>query len=115
MVVIQAIKNSLTFPAKLHQLVVFQNAKLVAHGTLGHAQEPCNVIHAQLRAEQHIEYLDPGGVAKHLVKLRQIIQIVLVGHLLAHGLHAALVQTQELLVLALFHLFHIFLLKCSYE
>ena len=67
MVIIQGIKHGLALPAELHQLIVLQNAELVAHGALGHAQKTGDVIHAQLRGKQHIQYLDAGGVPEHLI------------------------------------------------
>ena len=115
MVVIQGVKHGLALAAELHQLVVFQDAELVAHGALGHAQQLGDVVHAQLRGKEHIQDLDAGGIPEDLIQLRQIVQVVLIGHLLAHGGHGLLVQTQEILRGVLFHLLHDILLNCSCE
>ena len=65
------------------------------YGRLGQPQQLGNVAHAQFRLKQGIQDLDPGGVAEYLEQFRQVIQVLIAGHLGQHLLHRLLMHTEE--------------------
>ena len=80
MVVVQGVKDGFALPAELHQLGVLEDAQLVAHGALGHAQQSGQVANAQLAFKQGVEDADAGRIAEDPEHLRQVVQAVIVGH-----------------------------------
>ena len=118
MLIVQRIKNGLPLPAAANEPCLLQDAQLVGDGGLGHVQEFCNVAHAHLRLEQHVQNAYPGGVPEHLEQLRKVVQPLLVRHLRLHTIQDLRVGAHLLADLRILSSGHTVLLKhmniCSY-
>lgn len=92
----QGVEDGFAFPAAFDQLALLQTPQLVGDGRLAHAQQLRDIAHAHFRLKQDIQDPDAGGVAKDLEQLSQVVQDVLVGHLLVDLFYDILVDAQVL-------------------
>ena len=97
----QGIKDGLSLPAVFDQLALLQGPELVRDGRLRHAQELGDVAHAHLGLKEDVQDLDAGGVAEKLEQLGQIVQDLLIRHVLIDLIDDLLMHVH---VFAAFHI-----------
>ena len=90
--IIKRIIDDLALLAAFDETGRFQDPQLVRNGRLRHVQQRRKVAHAHFLNIQRTDHACARGVAKDLEKLRDLVNGVLIGHLLPNAAENVLVN-----------------------
>ena len=91
----QLVKNRLSIPAECNQAHLLKHPQLMGDRGLSHLQQGRNIAYTHLRLTQHIQNLNPRGIAKYLKKLWQIQKLLLIRHHLFNLIHDLLMDMHK--------------------
>ena len=94
-VIVERIEHGLSAAARLDQLGLLQNAKLVGNGGLRQIKKARDITNAKLRLSERIKNADPRGISEHLEKFRKVKKNFFLGHFSQNVLHHVLVYAEK--------------------